>query len=152
MAEAATTAGQPADRFTPVPVLYTNWRGVTRERQIVPVAVRFGADQWHPKPQHILDALDAETGEYRGFALAGIHAWGAEAASSSAQLARSALQLSSDLMSAIRSAIEILAAADADNTEAAAALEVLADAEASALPPSTVSASVAPTCVLEPTL
>jgi hypothetical protein len=53
----------------PVTLAYTNWRGETAQRTIVPQRVWFGSTDWHPEPQWLLTALDAEKGAERDFAL-----------------------------------------------------------------------------------
>ena len=53
-----------------ITVTYTNWRGETRERRIVPVSIRWGSTDWHPQSQWLLTALDVEKGQEREFALA----------------------------------------------------------------------------------
>jgi hypothetical protein len=53
----------------PVTLAYTNWRGETAQRTIVPQRVWFGSTDWHPEPQWLLTALDAEKGADRDFAL-----------------------------------------------------------------------------------
>jgi len=53
----------------PVTVMYTNWRGESRNRTIVPKSLRFGSTEWHPDPQWLLRALDVEKNAYREFAL-----------------------------------------------------------------------------------
>ena len=75
----------------PVPILYTNWRGETAVRKIVPhtrhpvvsgkPSLWFGSTQWHPEPQWLLTAVDVEKGAVRDWALSGIKAWGEEAVS-----------------------------------------------------------------------
>jgi hypothetical protein len=52
-----------------LPVRYTNHRGETRVRRIVPLGVRFGATKWHPQPQWLLKCLDVEKGQEREFGL-----------------------------------------------------------------------------------
>lgn len=52
-------------------VTYTNWMGVKRIRRLQPRALWFGSNQWHPEPQWIIDCLDTEDGEVKGFALKG---------------------------------------------------------------------------------
>jgi len=121
--------------FAPVPALYTNWRGETAERLICPVQIEFGANRWHPVPQWLLQALDAETGQYRAFALSGFLAWGTSSPSPTAALARSAVGLNAELLAAIRSAIEVLTQHEGEDATVQAALEILADADASASPP-----------------
>lgn len=58
----------PADA-QPVTLTYTNWRGETAERSIIPMRVWFGSTDWHPEPQWLLTALDVEKGAGRDFAL-----------------------------------------------------------------------------------
>jgi hypothetical protein len=53
----------------PVTLTYTNWRGETAERTILPQRVWFGATDWHPEPQWLLTAIDVEKGVERDFAL-----------------------------------------------------------------------------------
>jgi hypothetical protein len=48
---------------------YTNYRGETRWRTFTPERLWFGSNEWHPEPQWLLTATDAETGERRDFAL-----------------------------------------------------------------------------------
>jgi hypothetical protein len=60
---------------------YTNHAGVRAVREIVPVfekALRFGATEWHPDEQWLLDAHDVAKDDMRTFAMAGIHRWGVE--------------------------------------------------------------------------
>lgn len=57
---------------------YTNWRGERAKRRIYPTRLVFEANQWHPKPQWLIEAYDMEKGvkgEKRLFALASIHSW-----------------------------------------------------------------------------
>lgn len=53
----------------PVTLTYTNWQGKTAQRTITPVRVWFGSTPWHPEPQWLLTAVDAEKGLERDFAL-----------------------------------------------------------------------------------
>jgi predicted DNA-binding transcriptional regulator YafY len=57
-----------ADRKV-VSIVYTNYRGETSVRRIVPEAVRFGATEWHPEEQWLLDAHDLDKDAQRSFAL-----------------------------------------------------------------------------------
>jgi hypothetical protein len=50
---------------------YTNWRGQTRLRLLIPVRLYWGSTQYHPEPQWLLEAVDAETGQVKDFALSG---------------------------------------------------------------------------------
>jgi hypothetical protein len=59
----------PVAGAAPVQMTYTNWRGETAERAIIPARVWFGSTDWHPEPQWFLKAMDTEKGEMRDFAL-----------------------------------------------------------------------------------
>lgn len=48
---------------------YRNWKGETGERRALPLRLRFAATQWHPEPQWVMEALDADKGEERSFAI-----------------------------------------------------------------------------------
>lgn len=61
----------PAPAVEPVALTYTNWRGQTAVRRIVPLRVWFGSTAWHPEPQWLLTAIDMDKGFERDFALAG---------------------------------------------------------------------------------
>jgi predicted DNA-binding transcriptional regulator YafY len=58
-----------------VEIDYTNWRGERSTRRVVPVRLRFGANEWHWEPQWLLDAWDTGKGAARTLAVAGIHSW-----------------------------------------------------------------------------
>jgi predicted DNA-binding transcriptional regulator YafY len=58
-----------------VRILYTNYRGETTLRRIVPERVHFASTDWHPKPQWLLDALDVERNAMRSFAMKDIRSW-----------------------------------------------------------------------------
>ena len=66
-----------------VTILYTNYRGETAVRRILPShedharqALWFGSTAWHSTPQWLLTAMDLEKGERRDFAVSDIKAWG----------------------------------------------------------------------------
>ena len=50
-------------------IRYRNWRGETNIRRILPDHIWFGATEWHPEHQWLLDALDVEKGVNRTFAI-----------------------------------------------------------------------------------
>jgi hypothetical protein len=52
-----------------VKLVYTNYRGETSERTIVPKSVRFGSTERHPEPQWLLLAFDVDKQADREFAL-----------------------------------------------------------------------------------
>lgn len=52
---------------------YTNWRGERGVRDIRPVRIEWGSNEWHPEPQWLLVAHDAGTNTERTFAMEKIH-------------------------------------------------------------------------------
>lgn len=58
-----------------VKIVYTNYRGETGIRAILPIKIWFGATDWHPESQWLLDAIDVEKEASRSFALKDIKAW-----------------------------------------------------------------------------
>ena len=56
-------------RPDPITLTYTNWRGETAQRTITPKRIWWGATDWHPEPQWLLTAFDAEKQADRDFAL-----------------------------------------------------------------------------------
>jgi predicted DNA-binding transcriptional regulator YafY len=58
-----------------VRILYTNYKGMTAWRSIVPGALRFAATEHHPEEQWIMDAHDLEKDALRSFAMRDIKEW-----------------------------------------------------------------------------
>ena len=58
-----------------VKIIYTNYRGETSTRAIIPYRIWFGKTEWHPENQWMLDALDVEKKAERSFALKDIKSW-----------------------------------------------------------------------------
>lgn len=58
-----------------VKILYTNYRGETAIREIIPEKIWFGGTDWHPEPQWLLDAFDLEKQANRSFAMKDIKSW-----------------------------------------------------------------------------
>lgn len=54
---------------------YVNWRGERATREILPIRIEWGSNEWHPTPQWLLVALDMRRAEIRSFAMAGILGW-----------------------------------------------------------------------------
>lgn len=52
---------------------YTNHRGIRSTREVIPLDIYFGSNEWHPEPQWLLKAFDAQENGLRDFAMAGIH-------------------------------------------------------------------------------
>ena len=50
-------------------ITYTNWRGETNPRRIIPIKVWFGKTEWHPEEQWFLKARDVDKNAVRDFAL-----------------------------------------------------------------------------------
>jgi predicted DNA-binding transcriptional regulator YafY len=66
---------QAVDQEKCVNIVYTNWRGETGTRKIIPEKVFFGATEWHPENQWLLHAYDVEKEAFRDFALKDIASW-----------------------------------------------------------------------------
>lgn len=58
-----------------VVIRYTNHRGETSQRRVVPLDFRFALTEWHPGAQWILDALDLDKDAVRSFAMKDIYQW-----------------------------------------------------------------------------
>jgi predicted DNA-binding transcriptional regulator YafY len=58
-----------------VGIVYTNYRGETARRRIIPQRLWFGATKWHPDEQWLLDAIDVEKKSQRSFALRDIQTY-----------------------------------------------------------------------------
>jgi predicted DNA-binding transcriptional regulator YafY len=66
----------PAGPPSPIAMIrYTNHRGETAVRRIVPHSVRFASSEWHTDPQWLLDAFDIDRNAMRSFALKEIDEW-----------------------------------------------------------------------------
>ena len=53
------------------PVPYTNYKGETAIRNIMPVTLYYGSNEWHPEEQWLLVAWDADKKTLRTFSLKG---------------------------------------------------------------------------------
>ncbi len=58
-----------------VKVIYTNYRGETSERVIVPKELFWGKNEWHPEEQWLLLAFDVGKNADRTFAVKDIKKW-----------------------------------------------------------------------------
>ena len=58
-----------------VNIVYTNYRGETAVRQVIPNKIWFGATDWHPEKQWLLDAYDVAKKADRSFAMKDIKSW-----------------------------------------------------------------------------
>lgn len=59
----------------PIKVRYTNYRGETAIRTIIPLRFYVGATQYHPKEQWLLEVWDVERDALRVYALKDISQW-----------------------------------------------------------------------------
>ena len=58
-----------------VTILYTNYKGETRYREIIPKSIEYKSTDWHKEEQWILNAFDIEKNDNRGFAIKDIKEW-----------------------------------------------------------------------------
>lgn len=58
-----------------VRILYTNYRGETDLRSIVPKGIFYGSTEWHKESQWLLEAFDIQKDADRHFAMKDIRAW-----------------------------------------------------------------------------
>ena len=59
----------------PVTIRYTNYRGETSTRSVMPLRIWFGTNEWHREPQWLMDGIDLRRSVERSFALAAITGW-----------------------------------------------------------------------------
>ncbi len=52
--------------------VYTNWKGETGKRRVLPIQLFWGVSEYHPTPQWLLHAYDLDKNDWRTFALTGI--------------------------------------------------------------------------------
>ncbi len=60
-----------------VSIVYTNYKGVTGERKIIPIEILFGHTDWHKEDQWLLRAFDVQKNAERTFAIKDIKSWNA---------------------------------------------------------------------------
>lgn len=48
---------------------YVNFRGERSRRNVSPISLRFGANEYHPEPQFLLWAFDRDKKEFREFSV-----------------------------------------------------------------------------------
>jgi len=58
-----------------IEILYTNYRGETARRKIIPATLYFGKTEFHPEFQWLLTAFDVDKSATRTFAMRDIHEW-----------------------------------------------------------------------------
>ncbi len=63
------------DRIKSVKIIYTNYKGETGVRNILPKEIFFGSNEWHKENQWLLIAYDLDKEVDRTFAMKDIHTW-----------------------------------------------------------------------------
>ncbi|MBX9580244.1 MAG: hypothetical protein K2X87_08040 [Gemmataceae bacterium] len=66
-----------SDPRTVVVIRYTNYKGETALRRIIPRHIHFVSTEWHPEPQWVIEAFDLDRGAERSFAMKDILDWNA---------------------------------------------------------------------------
>ena len=64
-----------SENNTAVRILYTNYKGETGYRDIIPQKIWFGSTEWHKEEQWLLDAMDLGKSALRNFAMKDIKEW-----------------------------------------------------------------------------
>jgi hypothetical protein len=68
-------ANVEADFHRIVVLVYTNYRGETKEYRVIPHSTRFGHTEYYPRHQWLMDATDVDRNVTRIFAMANIREW-----------------------------------------------------------------------------
>ena len=63
------------DKNQAVTIVYTNYKGVTGIRHIIPISITFGHNEWHKEDQWLLIAFDLDKEAERTFAMKDIKSW-----------------------------------------------------------------------------
>ena len=58
-----------------VTILYTNYKGRTSLRRIIPMSLEYASSQWHKEEQWLMKAYDVDKKAERDFAVKDIRAW-----------------------------------------------------------------------------
>jgi len=64
-----------ADEKKAVKIVYTNYKGETADRTIIPLELWFGSTEYHKEEQWLLKAFDLEKKAERNFAVKDIKSW-----------------------------------------------------------------------------
>jgi len=73
-AHVSAAAQDAPDQGKVVQIVYTNYRGETAVRRVVPEQLVFKGSEWHGDEQWLLEAYDLDKGALRSFALKDIRA------------------------------------------------------------------------------
>ena len=63
------------DKDKAVKIVYTNYKGETGIRSVIPQCIIFDCNEWHKEPQWLMTAYDLEKEADRTFALKDIKSW-----------------------------------------------------------------------------
>lgn len=69
------TTTMPPSTEKAVSVEYTNWKGETGMRKIVPMEITWGATEWHPTEQWLMRVWDLDRNDFRMYAMKDIKRW-----------------------------------------------------------------------------
>ncbi len=58
-----------------ISIVYTNYKGRTAVRHVLPKNLFFGSNEWHKEEQWLLLAMDLDEGEERTFSVKDIRCW-----------------------------------------------------------------------------
>ena len=58
-----------------ISIIYTNYKGKTSQRNIIPNRIIFSSNKWHKEQQWLLIAHDVDKKVDRVFAMKDIHKW-----------------------------------------------------------------------------
>lgn len=58
-----------------VTLVYTNYKGETSIRHVIPQRIIFGSNEWHKEDQWLMEATDLEKNAMRTFSMKDIRAW-----------------------------------------------------------------------------
>lgn len=58
-----------------VTIVYTNYKGITSVRDLLPIKIFFGSNEWHKEDQWLMEAVDIEKNAQRTFAMKDIRTW-----------------------------------------------------------------------------
>lgn len=58
-----------------VTLVYTNWKGETKERHVIPERVYWGHTEWHKEDQFLMECFDLNKQAKRTYALNCVKKW-----------------------------------------------------------------------------
>jgi predicted DNA-binding transcriptional regulator YafY len=58
-----------------IKLLYKNWRGESSERNIIPISIKYGSNEYHKDMQWLMRVYDLDKNDYRDYSLRDINEW-----------------------------------------------------------------------------